>query len=220
MELTDRQRRLAFVVLVLALAAVGIYLTVPSGAAPGRPAGGAPSPGAGTGVPAGSTPTPSPATPVARGASPSPSPSGFDIYPLLPFDRAEFAAAADLARRFTAAYGTYRYDEEPRAHLARLDGMMSPDLRAEVERGAASPGLIEQRKQEQAVATSEATVDSIRDVEKSSIIFLVTGRQQVTRTGNSSETKAQYAVTVSREGSDWKVYSFQPAEAGQAGDTG
>lgn len=215
MELTDRQRRLAFAGLVVALAAAGIYLTLPGGTETGRPTASpaVESPGGGSG--GDSAPTTAPTV-----AAPSPAPSAFDIYSLLPFGEKEFAGAADAARRFTAAYGTYRYDEEPKAYLGRLDALMAADLRSEIERGAASPGLIEQRKQEQAVATSEATVESIRDIEKSSITFLVTGKQQITRTGQSSENSQRYSVTVSKDAGGWKIYAFQPADIGQAGDTG
>lgn len=211
MELTDRQRRLVFAGLVVALAAAGIYLTLPGRSAPEQTRPAAPATSAATSPERGAPSAP---------ASPAPSASAFDIYPLLPFNEAEFTAAADLAKRFTAAYGTYRYDEEPKTYVGRLDRMMVAELRSEIERGAASPGLLEQRKQEQIVATSEATVDSIRDIEKTSIVFLVTGKQQITKIGQSSATSGRYAVTVSKAGGGWKIYAFHPADVGQAGDTG
>jgi hypothetical protein len=217
MDLSDRQRRLAFVGVVIALAAVGVYLTLPGRGAPaGAPSANvsaAPSPTAGTAGPGGPAVTPS-AVPS------SPESSTFDIYSLLPFGEKDFAAAADVARRFTIAYGTYRYDEEPKVYLDRLQPLMTPDLRTEIERGVASPGLIEQRRQEQFVATGEATIDAIRDIEKSSVTFQVTAKQQITKTGRSSESSERYSITVGKDGGGWRVFAFQPADAGQAGDTG
>src|SRR5262249_24447864 len=119
-----------------------------------------------------------------------------------------------------AAYGTYRFDEDPKAYTLRLQGMVTDQLRAEIERSSSSPGLLEQRRQDQAVADSTATLDRIRDIETTSVIFLVTGDQQLTKAGPRSQDKQRYAVTVTRDGGSWRVYSFEPADAGQAGDTG
>ncbi|RAY14400.1 hypothetical protein DPM19_15695 [Actinomadura craniellae] len=147
-------------------------------------------------------------------------PDSFDIYRLLPFSRDDFAAAADLAQRFTAAYGTYRFDEDPKVYVDRLGGMVTEELRAELARGASAPGLLDERRQEQVVAAGTATLDRIRDVENNSVIFLVTGQQRVTRSGEEAQERRQYAVTVSRDGGSWRVYAFEPADVGQAGDTG
>lgn len=211
MELTDRQRRFAFAGLVIVLAAAGIYLTMPDRRTPEPDSAASPA-----ATPAAGAPAPAPVAP----ATPSPGASDFDIYPLLPFAEEEFAAAADVAQRFTSAYGTYRHDEDPKVYLGRLDQLMIPELRSEIERGATSPGLLQQRKQEQVVATSEATIESIRDIEKSSIIFLVAGKQRITRTGQSSVSDERYAVTVGKKDGGWKIHAFQPADVGQAGDTG
>ncbi|MFC6878307.1 MULTISPECIES: conjugal transfer protein [Actinomadura] len=214
MNLSDRQRKLVFGGLVVVLAAVGVYLTV---AAPDHDSGADPAPSARpTATPTGPTgpasPPPGIATPV--------SPGGFDIYRLLPFSQAEFGTAADLAQRFTAAYGTFRFDEDPKTYIGRLAPMVTGELRAELERGATAPGLIEDRRQQQTVATGGATLDRVRDIEDNSVIFLVTGKQEVTEGGKKTQKSEQYAVTVARDGGSLKVYSFAPADAGQQGDTG
>ncbi|GAA2075441.1 hypothetical protein [Actinomadura alba] len=212
MDLTDRQRKFTFVGLVLALAGVGIYLTLPArgdGTEPveQRPATSAPA-------------VPVPPTTAPPGIESSVAPDDFDIYRLLPFSRRDFAGAADLAQRFTAAYGTYRYDEDPRTYVQRLRGMVTDQLRAEFERSSSAPGMLEERKAGQVVAESTASVDSIRDIEANSLIFLVTGRQQLTTAGVKTEESKRYAVTVSRDGGSWRIYAFEPAGQGQAGDTG
>jgi hypothetical protein len=208
MELTDRQRKLAFAGIVVALAAVGIYLTLPAAE------GGGPSPTA--------TPSASPAPPATNppGISSTISPNNFDIYRLLPFSQKDFAAAADLAQRFTAAYGTYRYDEAPTAYGQRLRPLVTDQLLTDLERSAASPGIVDERKREQVVAVGSATINSIRDIEGNSVIFLVTGTQQLTKAEGQSEDSKRYAVTATRDGATWRVYAFEPADAGQAGDTG
>lgn len=211
MDLTDRQRRLAFAGIVVVLAAVGVYLTLPSanptGAAPER-----------TATPAPAAPSPPATSPP--GISAAVSPESFDIYRLLPFSRRDFATAANLVQRFTAAYGTYRYDEDPVAYGQRLRPFVTDQLLIELERGAAAPGIVDERGREQVIAVGSASIDSIRDIAGNSVIFVVTGRQQLTKTSGNSEDSNRYAVTAIRSGETWRVYAFQPADAGQEGDTG
>lgn len=208
MNLTDRQRKLAFAGIIVLLVAVGVYITLTGPGGPG-----------GTDAGSGDKPT---ATPTSSASAPRPTTSAADlgIYQLLPFSRQEFGRAAGLAQGFVAAYGTYRYDEKPATYVKRLAGMTDEELRTQLARGAATAGIVEQRKRDREVATGTASVDAVRNISKSSIIFLVTGRQQVSRAGKTSEDSEQYAVTVSRDGDDWTVYSFAPADEGQAGDTG
>ncbi|MFC9972726.1 hypothetical protein ACFVH6_17735 [Spirillospora sp. NPDC127200] len=210
MNPTDRQRKFLFGGLVVALTAVGVYLTV---AAPDseaeRP----------TAPPSSAAPIPStgPASPP-PGIATAVEPGAFDIYRLLPFSNQEFATAAGIAQRFTAAYGTFRFDETPQAYLARLNGLVTDELRVELERGASAPGMLEERRRQQAVATGSATLDRVRTIEDNSIIFLVTGKQRLTKGGKESDASEQYAVTVARNGGALRVYAFEPADAGQAGD--
>lgn len=213
MNLNDRRRKLLFAGLVVVLAVVGIYLTV---ASPdhGDDGGGQARPSA--------TPTAGPPGPQSPppGIQNAVNPGDFDIYRLLPFSRQEFATAADMAQRFVAAYGTYRYDETPETYMGRLSGLATDDLTQQLGQDAATPGLVEERRREQVVAQGSASVDQVRTIENNSVIFLVTGRQQLTKGGKDTTDSKQYAVTVARDGGSLKVYSFAPADAGQAGDTG
>ena len=206
MDLTDRQRKLLFAALVVLLVAAGIFLTVGRG---GRrhtgAARGTPSPSPRVTAPAGTPP------PV---SGPPPSPGSYDIFSMLPFTRQDFTIAADVARRFTVAYGTYRYDEDPNAYVARLRPLVTADLAAQLQRDSAAPGLLQQRQQDKEVSTSDARLDAIRDFEKDQIIFLVTGTQHISKGGSTSDTTEQYAVTVTRSGGGWVVYAFQPADVG------
>ncbi len=206
MDLTDRQRKLLFAALVVLLVAVGLFLTVGgSGRRHAGAARGTPSPSPAAASPAGTPP------PV---SGPPPSPGSYDIFSMLPFTRQDFNFAADVARRFTVAYGTYRYDEDPKAYIARLQPLVTADLAAQLQRDSSAPGLLQQRQQDKEVSTSDARLDAIRDFEKDQIIFLVTGTQHISKGGSRSDTTEQYAVTVIRSGGGWVVYAFQPADVG------
>lgn len=207
MDLTDRQRKLLFAGLVVVLAAAGVFLTIGGGGDKKE----ARATHSTTPAPPSAPPATTSAPPV---AVPSPSPTSYDIYSLLPFTQHDFSAAADVARRFTAAYGTYRFDEDPKVYAARLQSLSTPDLGSQLVRGAATPGVLEQRKKDQEVSTSDANLDSIRDMGKDQLIFLVTGRLHITKGGTTSDTSRQYAVTVTRSGGSWVVYAFQPADVG------
>ena len=216
MNLTDRQRRLLFAGLVVVLALVGVYLTV---ASPGGDEDEGSGGDRGTVALPGPTGPTGPASPPPGIASPV-SPGGFDIYRLLPFSQLEFATAADLARRFIAAYGTYRYDEGPEAYAERLSGLVTDELLTELVRGESSPGRLEERRRQRESAECTATLDRIRDIEDNSIIFLVTGKQRITRGDDKRDDSRQWAVTVARDGGSLRVYAVAPADVGQAGDTG
>jgi hypothetical protein len=206
MDLTDRQRKLLFAGLVVLLAAAGVFLTLRGGGDEHARASHSK-----TSAPPPPPPVITSAPPV---AGPSPSAGSYDIYSLLPFTQKDFSAAADVARRFTAAYGTYRFDEDPKVYAGRLQSLSTPELGTQLLRGAATPGLLEQRRKDQEVSTSDARLDSIRDMGKDQLIFLVTGRLHITKGGDTSDTSQQYAVTVTRSGGSWVVYAFQPADVG------
>src|SRR5690606_20241375 len=177
--------------------------------------------------------------PVATGgptgpASPPPGRQGagdaddFDIHPRLPFSPQEFAPAPDLAQRFVSAYGTYPHDAPPQTYTrrlsdlaaARLSGFVTDELEGQLARDAGTPGLLEERRRDEVVAEGTATLDQVRNIEDNSVVFVVTGIQKVTRRGEESSDRRKYAVTVARDGGSLKVYAFQPADVGQAGDTG
>jgi hypothetical protein len=207
MELNDRQRKLLFAGLVVLLAAAGVFLTIGGGGHRHSAAKRSASP----------TPSPPQAAPVTGppASGPPPSPGTYDIYSMLPFSQKDFTTAADVAKRFTVAYGTYRYDEAPGAYIDRMRGMVTPDLATQLQQGAGAPGVIAQRQQDQEASTSTATLDSLRDIAKDQLIFLATGKQHITsKGGKSSDNSQQYAVTMTRSGGGWVVYAFAPSDQG------
>ena len=204
MDLTDRQRKLLFAALVVLLAAAGVFLTVGSGSGKHKST-------AQRRADASTSPSAVPSTTAPGATGPPPSPGSYDIYSMLPFSQKEFTTAADVARRFTIAYGTYRYDEDPKTYLGRLQGLVTAELTPQLQ---PTPAMLQQRQQDQEVSTSDAQLDSLRFFSKDQLIFVVTGKQHITKGGSTSETSEQYAVTMTRSGGGWVVYAFRPADEG------
>jgi hypothetical protein len=203
------RRGLVFAGLVAVLAVVGVYLTMGPG-----PEG---SPSATEQANVDRTAEPEPEvvapTPVAT-ASDAP----FEIYSFLPMSKEELAASADVATRFTAAYGTYRFDEDPGLYADRLAVFTTAELATVLARSVTAPTVVEQNKAEELVAKGSARVKEIREIDRTSVTFVVTGVRQETTNNGSSEASRDYAVTLTQIGSDWRVYDVQEADAGQEGD--
>ncbi|TDC05202.1 hypothetical protein E1267_20405 [Nonomuraea longispora] len=199
------RRGLAFAVIVVVVAAVGIYLTIgPSAEEPAEPAPEATS--------AAVTPAAS-STPLAT-ASAEP----FDVYSYLPMQKEQLAAAADLAERFAAEYGTFRHDEDPAAYAARLKAYTTAEFGNELARTVSSAGTIEQNRNDETVSTATARLKEIRQVEKTSVVFVISTTRQVAAKSGDKRQDEEFAVTVSQEGADWRVFDLRPATEGQEGD--
>jgi hypothetical protein len=209
MEFNDRQRKFLFAGIVVALVVLGLWLSWP------RPDT---KPVAHPSVAATSDVVPTQAGPAPGITAATVAPDTFDIYRLLPYTKTEFATAASVAQRFTAAYGTYRFDEDPQTYLARLRPFVVDQLFTDLAKAATTPGELDDRRATQTVAVGSASLNSIDDIGNTSIIFLVTGAQQVTKNGTASQESRQFRVTVQRDAAAWKVFAFEPAAVGQVGD--
>lgn len=208
----DRQRRLVFAGVAAALVVLGLWLLWPRPDTDPARGERTPAPVATAGPPAPATPPP--------GIDELVDPESFDVYRLLPFGRKDFATAATTAQQFVVRYGTYRYDEDPQTYLARLRPLVTDQVYNDLLAGAASPGLQEQRRADQTVATGTASLNSIRTIGATSITFLVTGLQETVEAGTTGRDSKQWAVTVQNSGGSWRVYSFGPADVGQDGESG
>ena len=154
MELTQGQRRLAFVVTVLVLAGLGAFLLRPGTHASGPPPATTPPP---------RTP-PSTASGVSAVASPSavPVPTGsVDIYRWLPFSPSALATAAGVTQQFGADYGTFSYTESASAYVGRMQGLVTSQLSTTLARGYATPGVASQRSQQKQVSSGSAVINSL-----------------------------------------------------------
>ncbi|MBG0826176.1 hypothetical protein HS041_00050 [Planomonospora sp. ID67723] len=206
------RRGAVFAVLVGLLAAVGIYLTM-SGPEGGEDIRSDPA-GASRTVPG------SPAQTVAEPSRPAATASDapFDVYSYLPMTKQELAAAADYAERFTAEYGTYRHDEDPVAYGERLRGYATAEFADALVRARTSPGFVEANRADEVVSSGSATVKEIRQVQDSSVVFVVVATERITAKSGPKDRTDEYAVTLIPVGSDWRVHDLQPAADGQEGD--
>src|ERR1035441_3309340 len=129
MELTQGQRRLAFVLTVLVLAGLGAFLLRPGTRAHGPAAATSPAKAAPS--------TPSGAV-AATSPSPVPAPTGsVDIYRWLPFSQSDLAAAAGVTEKFGADYGTFSYTESASDYVGTMRGLVTSELSTTLARAYA-----------------------------------------------------------------------------------
>jgi hypothetical protein len=210
----DGRRGVVFAAVVVVLAAVGIYLTLPSSPDPGGEAGGTET----------TQPEASPtAAPRASGSVAPPSaapvdPEKFDVYAFLPLSREQLAAAADVARRFLAQYATHRYDEDPVSYAERLKSFTTNEMGASLTRTVTDPARVQQEQADKVVSEGTAKIKSIRAFGGNSITWVASAAQRITAASGPREVVEEYAVTVIQVGDAWRVYDLNPAEAGQEGD--
>ncbi len=216
MDLSPRQRVLAFLGIVLVLGGTGAYLFIPGvraalgrgpNPAPARPTASAPSPG--RAAPAPSGPPSSYATPAGP-ASPSP-PS---IYAWLPFSQADLAKAASVTEAFGAAYDTFSYRESAAAYVARMRNLATSELTGSLARGYSTLGVASQRTRQRQVSTATAVINSLRSFGASSLVFVVTINQRLHTAQGTSQGSSQWAITVVNNAGTWLVNDIEPAQAG------
>ena len=114
MELSPRQRRAVFAVIVIALAALGYYLVVPA-VTHSR----GPTQGGRLAHPAGPAAATTPAPRPDRETAPAAAAGAVNIYAWLPFTQQDLATAASVAVRFGIDYNTYAYTESAAAYVAK-----------------------------------------------------------------------------------------------------
>jgi hypothetical protein len=216
MDLTPRQRVLAFLVIVVLLGGTGAYLFIPgvraalgqgSSGDSARPTASAHSPG-----PA----APVPPSPPASSAPPagSAAPSTPNIYAWLPFSQGDLAKAAGVTEAFGAAYDTYSYRESATAYVAPMRNLATSELTSSLARGYSTPGVASQRTKQRQVSTAQAVINSLRSFGASSLIFVVTINQRLQTSQGTSQASSQWAVTVVNNGGTWLVNDIEPAQAG------
>jgi hypothetical protein len=215
MELSTGQQRLLFVVVVLALAGLGIFLLGPgfhhnTAAAPTpspTPTGAAPTQAASS-APA-AQPTTTPATPATTGG-------GANIYQWLPFSQQDLTEAAQATLSFAADYDTYSYTETDKAYIGKMASVVTAELAATLKNAYDLPSAASMRSSQKQVATSSGQIVSIRSfgTGPSSIIFVVNITQKVAATSGTTTTTTQYAVTATAGAGGWQINDIELAKAG------
>jgi hypothetical protein len=213
MDLTPRQRKAVFALIVVVLAGLGVYMFVPAargGSPPAATRSPAPRAGAAT--------TPSAAAPPA--ASPGPATSAErsapDIYQWLPFTQSQLGAAASVVTRFCDAYGTWSYTENAAAYVATMHNVITSELSQFLQQDYAAPGVAARRAGQKQVSAGRAVINALRAFGSSSITFVVTISEQITGTAGRSQVTQQYAVTAVGVGAGWQVNDIELATAGNS----
>ncbi|WP_245657760.1 hypothetical protein [Herbidospora mongoliensis] len=210
--MNEGRRKGLFIAAVVVLAALGIYLTTLGDGSGEVGESGEAGP---TGSAATRTVT---APPVAVPSQVATTPSAdFDVYSYLPLSREQLGAAADLARRFTVAYGTYTYND-PVGRADRLKAFTTVEFGDDLTRTVTSPAAVEHDTADQVVSKGAARLRSIRDMSADSVVVVVEGTQRITALSGAKDQVEEYAVTVVQVGADWRVYDLQLAGSGQDGD--
>jgi hypothetical protein len=213
MDLTSAQRKVAFALIVLALAGLGAFLLWPRSSPASHQAGP-------TARGVASTPAQPPASPVAAG-SPAPSGPAVNIYQWLPFTQADLTQAAGVVRQFCTEYATYSYTESASSYVGRMRSLVTPELAATLEQDWATPGVAQARTQQKQSASGSGVITALRAFGSSSLTFLVTLNQKTYSTQRTGKTSAHvvsgdYAITAAQSGSGWQVNDIQLASAGNS----
>jgi len=209
-ELSPRQRRAVFAVIVVVLAAFGYYLVVPAvthGHAAASPtAGGTPS-----GTAAATAPSSAPAPAV---TAPAADAGGVDIYAWLPFTQQDLAAAASVTVRFSVEYNTFTYTESATAYVGAMGGLITGQLATTLRAAYQTPGVAKLRTSQKQVSTGSAVISALRAFGASSLTFIVTAGQRLATADGTSTGSTQYAVTVTGSGGSWQVSDIELESAG------
>jgi hypothetical protein len=215
MDLSPRQRVLAFLVIVVLLGGTGAYLLIPGvRAAFGQGPPSSPRPT--TPAHSSGSPAPVPSSPPSSSAAPagSSAPSAPNIYAWLPFSQADLAKAAGVTEAFGAAYDTFSYQESAAAYVASMRNLASSELTGSLARGYSTLGVASQRTKQRQVSTAQAVIDSLRSFGASSLIFVVTINQRLHTSQGTSQGSSQWAITVINNAGTWLVNDIEPAQAG------
>ena len=206
MELSPRQRSAVFVVVVIALAALGYYLVVPAvthahGHTAASPAASA------SAVASESVPAPT----VTASAADA---NGVNIYAWLPFTPQDLAAASAVAVRFSIDYNTFTYTESAADYVGAMGGLITGQLATTLQAAYQTPGVASLRTSQKQVSTGSAVINSLRAFGPSSMTFVVTAGQRLVTANGTSSGSTQYAVTVTGSGASWQVSDIELESAG------
>lgn len=202
MELSTGQQRLLFVVVVLALAGLGIFLIG------GRHGTAAPPPARPkvSAAPATSAPAAVPATTSAG--------SGADIYQWLPFTQQDLTEAARTTVSFAADYENWTYTEPAQAYVGKMSGLVTGEFAASLANTYATPGVAAQRSAQKQISSSSGGITSLQSFGTGTITFVVSIAQQLATTTGTTHQTQQYAVTLVSNASGWQVNNVELAGAG------
>ncbi len=205
MDLNPAQQKLAFAVIVVILAGLGVYLVLPdTTAAPHAVPNTTASATSGAAGP-----------PPQTAATPAPQPSSaVNIYRWLPFSQNDLANAASVAAQASGYYDTFSYTENATAYGGRMSNLVTSQYLQVLESDYGTYGVANQRSKDKEISTASAMINSLRSFDTSSFTFVVTISQHIQQASGSTSPTGQYAVTVVNTSGTWQVDQIQPASAG------
>src|SRR6266542_1836416 len=198
MELTPRQQKLAFAVIVVILAGLGVYLLLPQATGSPRAATStAPTP-----PPTAAEVSPAaPSTPLQSQPVATPSASAaVNIFSWLPFTPADLTKAASVTIQAAASYDTFRYDESATTYGNRMSGLVTSQYLQVLESDYATFGVAKQRTKQKEISSASAGITSLRAFGGSSLPFVVTISQRIQTTTGTTSPSSQFAITVVNTG--------------------
>lgn len=211
MELTPGRQRLVFVVIAIALAALGIYLISERGSGGGNPAASASASASSAPASSGASVPPT----VLPSATPASTVGGAEIYQWLPFTPVQLTAAVNTTTAFAKAYATWSYTESATAYGATFKGLATPTETSSLEAGYSTAGAAQQRTADKQASTGSGTVNQITAFASGTITFTITVTQNVTPTQSTAVTgPQQYSVTVISSGGSWLVNDIELGNPG------
>ena len=206
MELSPRQRRAAFAIIVIALAALGYYLVTP-----------AVTHSAGRAKPTALSTPAAPATattPAPTETASSPPAGSVNIYAWLPFTQQDLAAASAVVVRFSIDYNTFTYTESAADYIGAMGRLITSQLAITLQAAYQIPGVASLRTSQKQVSTGTAVINSLRAFGPSSMTFVVTAGQRLVTANGTISGSTQYAVTVTGSGASWQVSDVELKSAG------
>ncbi|CAM4304064.1 hypothetical protein NORO109296_24800 [Nocardiopsis rhodophaea] len=136
----------------------------------------------------------------------------------LPLSEDEVKAAAATAQGFVAAYGTIDYSKSPEEYYKAMEELATKDYAKTLAQSSGATSLWGEMAKKKAVAEGRADVKTLQSIDKDSAVFVVKAQSITEDEDGFKEDLGDFAVTVVKKGGKWKVYDFQPADAGNRGD--
>ena len=207
-NLSDRGRMATFVVVVVVVLGGAVFAATYDGTTPDDPA---------TQTSTGddvvvTAPAPS-ATPEATGGETVPDavPEAAATLSLdMPVPAAELETMARRAATFTAAYQSFRYDQDPTAKARELTVLLARNHLVDLSALTPSATAIEALRSSRTVVVATPTDVGLVLVSDTTVALTVTTTITTTSTDEPIEDSVEYSVTMTKDAS-WKVSEFSLA---------
>jgi len=97
-----------------------------------------------------------------------------------------------------------------------MRALITSQLAAVLGRAYSAPGLVASRTAAKQAATATASILALRAFGPSSLTFVVAVAQRIASTKGTSRQSADYAVTLTGDGTSWQVTDIELSGAGNS----